>query len=143
MLGIMREKLKNLYLYCETIPDRLYPFKVEIEGQLVRGQQAYMKTLADAWEKYGAYNMGYKLTVYRGAFHFVGSLWFIVCAAVLSHRFLDSEIALYVLMGAAIAALFYQEFFIHPRQYNQKSRKGISDWLTWVIPMMVYLTFIN
>lgn len=139
----MKEKLKNLYVYCETIPDRLYPFTVEIEGQLVRGQRAYIKTLADAWEKYGPNNMGYKLTMYRSAFHFVGSIWFIVFATVLSHRFFNSDMALYVLMGAAIGALFFQEFYIHPRQYNQKSRKGISDWLTWVIPMMVYLTFIN
>ena len=35
----MRLLLKRLYLYIESIPDRLYPFTSEIEGRFVRGRE--------------------------------------------------------------------------------------------------------
>lgn len=127
----------------ESIPDRLYPFATEIEGHFVRGRVAYSKAVADAWEKYGPNHLGYKLMVYRGAFHLLGSILFIVCATIISNDLFNSEIALYVLMGAAIAALFFQEFYVHPVRYSQTRPKGISDWLTWVIPMMVYITLLH
>lgn len=106
---------------------------------MVRGQQSYSKALSTAWERYGDYHMGYKLTMYRGVFHFLGSVLFIVFSTIISHQLFGSEVALNILVAVAIIALFIQEFYVHPRQYNQLRLKGISDWLTWVLPMMAYL----
>lgn len=136
----MKAWIQDVYEFFEAVPDRLYPFKVEVEGKVVRGRQAYARAVEDAWARYGVNNFGYKLSVYRGAFHFVGSVLFIIFAAIISEQLFNSEVALYILMGAAITALFYQEFVVHPRQYSQRRGKGIYDMLTWVVPMMIYLT---
>jgi hypothetical protein len=139
----MPQSLLDAYLFFKTLPDRLYPFSMEVEGQLVRGRLAYTRAVDEAWEKYGPHHMGYKLAMYREFFHFLGSIIFIIAATWFSDRFFDSERALYVLMGAAIVALFAQEFYFHPKYYLQPRGKGIADWLTWVIPMMIYLFLFN
>jgi len=121
----------------------MYPFKSEIEGKFVRGRESYEHAVAQAWEKYGPHHLGYKLTFYREAFHFIGAVIFIVLTTVLSHQFLKSDVALYVLMGGAIGALFLQEFYFHPKYYAQPTIKGIADWLFWVVPMITYLLLFN
>jgi len=127
------------YVYVKTVPDRLYPFRSEIEGRFVRGRASYEQAVSVAWEKYGLHHLGFKLTVYREAFHFIGAVAFIVVTAALSQEFLNSERALYVLLGSAIVALFAQEFYFHPKYYKQPTVKGVSDWLSWVIPMILYI----
>lgn len=127
------------YLFVKILPDRLYPFRSEVEGRLVRGRASYELAVNRAWERYGPHHLGFKLTMYREIFHLVGAIVFIVIMTVLSHQFLNSTMALYVLMGSAILALFAQEFYYHPKYYAQPLIKGVSDWLVWVIPMMMYL----
>lgn len=139
----MKAFLKKAYLYIESLPDRLYPFACEIEGRIVRGRQSYLRAVDRALEKYGPNRLGYKLMVYRGAFHFIGSVFFIVFATLVSRELFGSEIALYVLLGVAIAGLFFQEFYSHPKRYQQARHKGVTDWLTWVIPMMIYIYFVT
>ena len=136
----MRQFFREGYEFIETIPDRLYPFASEIEGHWVRGRRSYLQALSSALETYGPQRLGYKLTVYRATFHFLGAVLFIVFAALVSQKLLGSEIALYVLLGAAIVALFVQEFHSHPKRYGQSRQKGVIDWLTWVIPMVVYIS---
>jgi len=131
---------KKLYEFFETLPDRLYPFASEIEGRWVRGRSSYLYALNNAFEKYGPHRFGYKLTVYRATFHFLGAVLFIIFAALVSQKLLGSETALYVLVGAAIVALFIQEFHSHPKKYGQSRQKGVIDWLTWVIPMAIYIS---
>lgn len=137
----MLKKCKACYLYFLTIPDRLYPFSSEIEGRWVRGSESYSRSVAAAFEKYGSGRLGYKLTLYRETFHFVGSVLFILAAAMLSENFFGSEIALYVLFGAAVLALSFQEFYVHPKHWEQHRGKSIFDWFSWVLPMMLYFTF--
>ncbi len=132
--------LKKAYLYIETIPDRLYPFACEIEGRWVRGQRSYMRALERAIEKHGPHRLGYKLVVYRATFHFLGSVLFIFFTALLSHRLFGSEVALYLIILVASIALFIQEFYGHPKRYGQSRRKGVADWLTWVVPMVLYVS---
>lgn len=136
----MRKFFKTTYEFLETVPDRVYPFASEIEGRWVRGRRSYLNSLNQALETYGPHNLGYKLTVYRAGFHLLGAILFIIFAALVSQKLLGSEIALYVLMGAAILALFIQEFHSHPKRYGQSRQKGIIDWLTWVIPMVLYIS---
>lgn len=139
----MRKVLGKIYTFVETIPDRLYPFASEIEGQWVRGRRSYLNAVERAFAEFGPNRFGYKLTVYRATFHFIGSVLFIIFSALLARELFNSEIALYVLIAAAIAVLSYQEFYIHPRQYGQLRQKGVADWFTWVLPMVAYLALVS
>lgn len=131
--------LKSAYASVVSIPDRLYPFACEIEGRLVRGRRSYEQAVAHAFKEYGPGRFGYKLLMYREVFHFIGALLFITSAALISRVFFGSDTALYVLLVAAIASLTFQEFYVHPRRYGQRTQKGVTDWFTWVVPMMLYL----
>ncbi len=130
---------KRAYEFFETLPDRVFPFATEIEGRIVRGRASYLQAVERAYETYGPHRFGYKLACYRACFHLIGSIIFIVLAALIAQDLFGSDIALYVLLIVASAALFVQEFYSHPRRYGQHSNKGLADWLTWVIPMMVYV----
>lgn len=135
----MRSAFKNTYGYLVTLPDRLYPFKSEIEGQFVRGRRSYEQAVEKALSVYGEGRLGYKLMLYREAFHFVGSILFITFATLVSRDLFGSDVALYVLLSAAILALAYQEFYVHPKTFGQHVRKGVTDYLVWVVPMLVYI----
>jgi hypothetical protein len=136
----MRPALKNLYLFIHTIPDRLYPFSSVIEGKFVRGRESYKRALEESFAKYGPNHFGYKLTVYRGTFHLLGSVVFIVLSTILSDRLFGGETALYFLMLMMIVGIFIQEFYWQPKQLGQLRYKGIVDWLTWATPVLLYLT---
>lgn len=125
------------------LPDRLYPFKREVGGQWVRGQRSYEAAANDALERYGLGKLGYKLTLYRETFHFLGSLLFIVFSTLIARKLFGSDAALYVLLALAVMALSYQEFYLHPKTFGQHVRKGITDWLVWVVPMAIYLVLHN
>lgn len=138
----MKEKLKKLYLFIHTIPDRLYPFASDIEGRFVRGRESYKRALEESFQKYGPNHFGFKLTIYRGTFHFLGSVVSIICATFISQRLFGSEVALYILMAMMIVGIFIQEFYWQPKQLGQLRYKGVVDWLTWVAPIFIYFTFI-
>lgn len=125
-----KSPLRHCYEYCESIPDRLYPFAVEVEGTLVLGYQAYQHTVARAVTLYGPNALGYKIQVYRAVCHVIGSMLFIIGAATIAHSWFGSEVVLYVLLVSAMIALFVQEFISHPARYGQTMRKNITDWLT-------------
>ncbi len=135
----MRTSIQKTYAYFITLPDRLYPFASEIEGQWVRGRRSYEQALDRAIDAYGFGHLGYKLSLYREIFHLVGSILFIFLATLISKTFFGSDVALYILFFAAIAALSYQEFYLHPKRYGQHIKKGVVDWLTWVMPVVIYL----
>lgn len=137
----MRSPLAHTYEYLVTLPDRSYPFACEVEGRWVRGRRSYEAAVARAIDAYGMGRLGFKLELYRQTFHFLGSIIFIAFATILSERLFGSEVALYILFLAAIAALSFQEFYLHPRQYGQQTTKGVIDWLTWVTPIVVVVLF--
>lgn len=118
----------------------MYPFASEIEGRFVRGQRSYTEAVDYALKKYGPGRIGFKLVCYRGTFHFVGSILFIILATFITKTLFDSDTALYVLLFTAIISFSYQEFYLHPKRYGQHANKGITDWLTWVVPMLMYVT---
>jgi len=134
----MLRRFKIFYLYFITLPDRLYPFTNMINGHFVRGRESYLKAVDKAFKiKKG--HFGYALVIYRGTFHFLGSLIFIFSATLISKEFFTNNTSLYFLLTAAVFALTYQEFYLHPKKYKQITQKGIVDWMTWVIPMVMYL----
>jgi len=129
---------KKTYGFFLTLPDRFYPFSCKVGGRWVRGRRSYERAAARAFKVYGLGRLGYKLTLYRETFHFIGSILFIMSATFLSKNFFGSEAALYVLLWTAIAALSFQEFYVHPKKYGQRAKKGVIDWLTWVVPIALY-----
>jgi hypothetical protein len=135
----MLKRFKKFYLYFITLPDRLYPFSALINGKFVRGQKAYLKVLANSFKINHEGHFGYGLMFYRSAFHFIGALLFIISATLISRDFFHNDTSLYFLLTAAIFALTYQEFYLHPKKYKQITKKGIIDWMTWVVPMVMYL----
>jgi hypothetical protein len=132
---------QSIYENILEIPNRLYPFVNEIDGRLVRGRQSYERALERAFENFGAGRFGYKLMLYREAFHLVGAILFLIVATFLSNRFLGGDLALYVLLCAAVLALTFQEFYLHPRRYGQHLNKSMVDWCAWVLPVLAYLFF--
>jgi hypothetical protein len=135
----MRHPIKKTYAFFVTFPDRLYPFANKVGNRRVRGMRSYEHAAARALRKHGLGRLGYKLMLYRELFHFFGSIFLIVIATLLSQRLFGSTIALYILLYAAIVALSYQEFYLHPKRYGQHFKKGVVDWLVWVIPISIYL----
>lgn len=130
------------YTFVITIPDYLYPFASSIEGERVRWKRSYDHTLAQVHRRLGVGHFGYKLLMYREAFHFVGALLFIALATYVSRHFFGSDVALRVLFITAVIAISFQEFYLHPRRYGQRFRKSLLDWMVWVIPMGTYLVLV-
>lgn len=120
------------------LPDRLYPFKTNIQGHWVRGIRSYDATLARYQRAYGAGHYGYKLGAYRQFFHLIGSVLYLVCAAYVSNKLFGNDGALPVFLALAVLLISFQEFYLHRRMYQQLWRKGFVDWLAWCVPMGVY-----
>lgn len=132
------KKKHPLYDFFITLPDRLYPFAVTIEGKKVRGKESYQKQLETVLEKYGVGKLGYKLMAYRQACHLLGSLLFLASVTLIAQILFDSVTALYFLLVAAILAITYQEFYLHPRTHGQHLKKGVLDWVVWTAPLFIY-----
>ncbi|NNM83941.1 hypothetical protein HKL94_01865 [Candidatus Parcubacteria bacterium] len=135
----MRKKQpRGFYHFLVTLPDRLYPFKTEVQGQWVRGIRSYNTTFARYQRKYGSGHYGFKLNAYRQLFHLAGSILFLIFAAYLSQFFFGGSDALPAFLFIAVLFISFQEFYLHRRMYQQLWRKGVIDWLTWCVPMGVY-----
>jgi hypothetical protein len=134
----MEKKRTGLYHALVVLPDRLYPFKTEVEGQWVRGVRSYNETLARYQRIYGPGRYGYKLNAYRQIFHLAGSIFFLASAAYLSQSLFGSTIALYAFLFAAVFFISFQEFYLQRRTYQQLWRKGVLDWLAWCLPIGIY-----
>lgn len=137
----MKQFFKSFYQWMFAIPEALYPFAQEIEGKWVRGKRAHQKALQEGYDLLGHGRFGFKLTLYRGVWHVIGSIVFITLVTLIADRLLGSQTALYVLLAAAIIALCFQEFVVQAKQLNQSTRKAIFDVVTWVTPMAVYIAF--
>ena len=129
----------RFYNFCVTIPDRLYPFSEEIEGQKVRFRAAYDQALSRYQEEKGYGRYGAWLITYRGACHVVGATLFIGFSALVSKDLFGSETAIYVILVMATIALVFQEFYLQPRTHGQMKMHSLIDLLSWVVPFGVYV----
>ena len=134
----MKKKRTGLYHALVMLPDRLYPFKTEVQGQWVRGVRSYNATLARYERIHGMGHYGYKLGAYRQLFHLAGSILFLVSAAYLSESLLGGVNAMYALLAVAVVLVSFQEFYLHRRMYEQLWKKGVVDWLAWCVPLGIY-----
>ncbi len=136
---MMKKKRLGLYRALATLPDRLYPFKTEVQGQWVRGIRSYNATFDRYQKMYGIGRYGFKLDAYRQIFHLAGSILFLASAAYVSQSLLGKSEAIYALLAAAILLISFQEFYLHRRMYRQLWRKSVIDWLAWCGPIGLYL----
>ena len=135
----MRKRRLGLYRALVTLPDRLYPFKTEVQGQWVRGIRSYNATFDRYQKAYGIGSYGFKLDAYRQIFHLAGSILFLAAAAYVSQSLLGKSDAIYALLVAAVLLISFQEFYLHRRMYRQLWTKGVIDWLAWCAPIGLYL----
>jgi hypothetical protein len=135
----MNKHVVNFYNSLVVLPDRVYPFRTEIEGQWVRGIRSYNATLNYMQRIYGHGHYGYKLSIYRQFFHAVSSILIMIVATILLQYYVGSTVALYVFLAVGVLFISYQEFFLQRRTYQQLWRKGILDWLSWCVPAGLYM----
>lgn len=138
----MRTKVLVFYNFLVTIPDRLYPFAVEVEGQRVRFRRAYDALLARIQAERGFGSYGAWLITYRGLCHVIGAILFIGFSTLVSQRLFGSDVALYVLLVLASLALAAQEFLLQPRTHGQMKLHSVVDLMSWVLPFGIY-TFLH
>lgn len=134
-----KTKATGIYPFLVSIPDRLYPFRTKVEGEWVRGKRSYDAALRQVRRRLGPGHFGYKVLAYRQACHLFGALLLIVVSTFIAKELLGSEAALYVVLGLAVAAISFQEFYLHPKYYGQLWRKSIADWAVWVTPIALFL----
>jgi len=135
----MRKICLGFYNFCITIPDRLYPFAEEIEGQKVRFRAAYNQALARIQEERGYGRYGAFLVTYRGVCHVAGAVLFIGFSALVARDFFGSDVAIYVMLAMATLALIFQEFYLQPKTHGQMKLHSAVDLMSWVVPFGVYL----
>lgn len=139
----MKKRRFDLYHFIVTFPDRLYPFRNQVEGEWVRGMRSYNRALERAFRRYGHGHDGIALFWYREFFHIVGSLLFIYGAIFIALGFFGSQTALVVALAGLTLFITYQEFILQRRRYRQLWKKAVSDWLFWCVPCAAYLFFFH
>lgn len=131
---------KKFYDYLITFPERLYPFTERTKiGEKVTGERAYRLVAKKNVELYeDAYSLkSPKLLLWRAVFHLGGSVFLVFIADQLfKHMSFFNGFAFLVLASVCIAI---QEFYLHPHYYNQKPQKGIIDFATWMLPILLYI----
>jgi hypothetical protein len=138
-----RRRKRGFYHFFIVLPDRLFPFSATINGRRVRGRLAYEFRVSKIERKYGPGHLGVLINLYRSFFHIVASVAVIILFALLARKFFGDERALYVLLSFMTVLVTYQEFYYHRREYGQLWRKGVLDWLSWMVPIGVYLFFLH
>ncbi|MDQ5901700.1 MAG: hypothetical protein QG580_415 [Patescibacteria group bacterium] len=135
----MWEALKKIYDYLLTFPERLYPFSEELDGQKVTGEKAYKLLAVKNKNKYGdAYALSSpKLLLWRQVFHVFGSVVIILIADFLFRKV--SFFNGFIFLGLFVFLMFIQEFYLHPHHYEQKFTKGLVDFISWILPIIIYI----
>jgi hypothetical protein len=136
---MQESRIAKTYHFFVTLPDHLYPFRNEIEGEWVRGIRSYNESLARAYELYGHGHYGYVLNFYRSVFHVIGAILVITIATLIAQDWFGSKIALYALLIMMMLFISYQEFYLQRKTYQQLWKKGILDWSVWCVPIGLYL----
>jgi hypothetical protein len=136
-----RKKRRGVYHFFIVLPERLYPFSAMVAGSRVRGIRAYESRVRMLERRYGRGHLGVWLHCYRSFFHVVGAVLIIVASALVTQRFFGNQEALYAMLGTATVLISFQEFYYHRREYAQLWGKSVIDWLSWVVPIGIYLFY--
>jgi len=134
-----RRKPPALYHFFIVLPDHLYPFRSHIQGKWVRGIRSYNRAVAQAERRLGRGHFGVWINCYRSFFHVLGAVAIIALSAYVANELFGSKQAIYTMLAAATFLISLQEFYYHRRQYEQVFRKSVVDWLSWVVPIGIYI----
>lgn len=74
--------------------------------------------------------------IWREICHMVGS----VVLIILSYLIKPSIVVIVFIL--LMFWMTYQEFYFHPKKYNQPLWKGVIDWLSWILPFLAYFIFV-
>lgn len=105
----------------------------------MRGKRSYDAALSRIRRRLGPGHFGYRVLMYRQLCHFLGAILLTILATFVAREFFGSEVALYVLLALAVMAISFQEFYLHPKYYDQLWRKSVADWMVWVTPIALFL----
>jgi hypothetical protein len=133
---------KKFYDYLITFPERLYPFTEKTKaGEKLTGERAYKLVAKKNIEIHeDAYSLkSPKLLLWRAVFHLGGSiaLVFIADQMIKNMSFFNG----FALLVFVVFCIALQEFYFQPQYYNQKLQKGIIDFATWMLPILLYIVF--
>jgi hypothetical protein len=78
---------------------------------------------------------------WREICHIVGSFILVIISHALFLVF-TLPIPMYVFIALSLW-IFYQEFFLHPKKYNQPMWKGVLDFASWTIPFILYFLLVD
>jgi hypothetical protein len=78
--------------------------------------------------------------LFREVFHVIGALILILISYLL-YIYMNTNIPIIIFIVFGIW-ITYQEFYLHPKKYNQELSISILDWSSWMIPFIVYLIFL-
>lgn len=134
--------LKKFYDYIFTFPERLYPFNEKTkEGKVLSGERAYAYLKEQNIKEFDdAYSLkAPKLLLWRAVFHLGGSVVLVFIADQLFKHM--SFFNGFAFLTFVVFCLALQEFYFQPNYYNQKREKGIIDFVTWMLPILLYIIF--
>lgn len=109
----------SLLDYTDDIPGKIFP---KLKSRMVDGYLYFPHKL------------------YREIFHILGSFLIIVFSYIL-YLYLSINVPI-IIFSLWSVWMTYQEFYLHPKKYNQKLPESILDWSSWIIPLIIYLVIL-
>lgn len=125
--------------FIERIPDYLYLFPEHSGGQTLFFKAAYDAKLLSCQALFGVEGAQIyctKLLLWRELFHLAGGAAAIILIHAIRRR-LGWRTAL-ILSALFAAYILFQEFFLHPRAFDQIFFKSVFDSAVWLGPSIAY-----
>ena len=105
--------------YIDDIPGKIFP---RLKSRMVDGYLYFPHKL------------------YREFFHILGS-FLIISFSYILYLYVSVYVPVIIFLLWS-AWMTYQEFYLHPKKYNQKLLESILDWSSWIIPLIIYLVIL-
>lgn len=115
------------------IPEYTYPIPVTTaQGETLFFKAAYEHRLAMCGAQVASC---LDLVVWRSLLHVLGALGIVFLLMNLGDLSLRLRVRIVVI---AVLYFAFQEFYLHPRLYDQELIKGVIDFLAWSVPLALY-----
>lgn len=135
---MFERNITPIYNWLIRLPGYFYPFTAIINGKRKRGMASYLHALRYVKETETKIIYPAKVLVHRELSHLLGALVAIPTASFLGVVF-NTPLVTYSFLFLLILFITVQEFYIHPKHYQQIWWKSCIDWSMWVGPIVVFL----
>ena len=78
--------------------------------------------------------------LWREICHIIGSFILMEISHIMELFIPKVSLFFFILL---ILWMTYQEFYVHPRKYNEEIWRSTLDWFSWVIPFGIYIYIVN